>query len=398
MLAIVNGTVYTPTRLIPDGVVLIDGERIAAVGARDQVTLADGVPRLDAAACTVCPGLVDIHAHGGWGVDFTDGDPETLPLAARRHLADGTTSLLATTGTAPMPEVWRAFDAIRERMRRPDPRGARLLGIHMEGPFLNSAQAGAHDPALLRMPTGEERERLLAYAGDLARVTLAPERDGALELTADLAAQGVLVSGGHSDALYAQVCRAMEAGMRHITHLWSAMSTVRRIGAKRHSGMLEAALLEDGLTGEIIADGYHLPTSLMRMALRLKGADRLCLVSDAMRASGQGPGEYDVCGLKAVVEPGDGVAMTADRTAFAGSIATMRQCLRQMVDVVGVSLGDALRMATLTPAAILGVEDRVGRLAPGCYADVLVLECGTLDVRHLLLGGVAVPTGPDAGR
>ena len=392
MLAIVNGSVYTPTRLIPDGVVLVDGDRIVAVGSRDQVTLADGVRRIDAAGGYVCPGLVDIHAHGGWGVDFADGDPEALPLALRRHLADGTTSLLATTGTAPLPEVWRAFDAIRERMRRPDPDGSRLLGIHMEGPFLNPAQAGAHDPALLRMPAAEERERLLSYAGDLARVTLAPELDGALDLIADLAARGVLVSGGHSDAFYPQVCRAMEAGMRHITHLWSSMSTVRRIGPKRHSGMLEAALMEDGLTGEIIADGHHLPTSLMRMAVRLKGVDRLCLVSDAMRASGQGPGEYDVCGLKAVVEPGGGVAMTADRTAFAGSIATMRQCLRQMVDVVGLSFGDALRMATLTPATILGVEERVGRLAPGCHADILVLDRGTLDVHHLFLGGVAIPT------
>lgn len=398
MLAIVNGTVYTPTRLIPDGVVLVDGERVVAVGARDQVTLADGVPHLDAAGGYVCPGLVDIHVHGGWGVDFADGDPEALPRAARRHLADGTTSLLATTGTAPLPDVWRAFDAIRVHMRRPDGVGARILGIHMEGPFLSPAQAGAHEPALLRMPTAEERERLLSYVGDLARVTLAPELEGALELTADLAARGVLVSGGHSDADYAQVCRAMEAGMRHISHLWSAMSTVRRIGAKRHSGMLEAALVEDGLTGEIIADGYHLPTSLMRMAVRMKGTDRLCLVSDAMRASGQGPGEYDICGLKAVVDPGGGVAMTADRTAFAGSIATVRQCLLQMVAVVGVSFSDALRMATLTPATILGVEDRVGRLAPGCSADVLILERGTLAIRQLLLGGGVVPIGPDAGR
>jgi N-acetylglucosamine-6-phosphate deacetylase len=394
MLAIVNGTVYTPTRLISDGVVLVDGERVLAVGTRDQVTLTGDVRRIDVAGGYVCPGLVDIHTHGGWGADFTDGDPEALRLAVRRHLVDGTTSLLATTGTAPLPEVWRAFDAIRERMRHPDPGGSRVLGIHMEGPFLSPAQAGAHDPALLRMPAPDERERLLSYAGDLARVTLAPELDGALDLIADLAGRGVLVSGGHSDALYAQVCRAMEAGMRHITHLWSGMSTVRRIGPKRHAGMLEAALMEDGLTGEIIADGYHLPTSLMRMAVRLKGVDRLCLVSDAMRASGAEPGEYDVCGLKAVVEPGGGVALTADRTAFAGSIATMRQCLLQMVQVVGLSFGDALRMATLTPATILGVEDRVGRLAPGCLADLLVLERGTLDVRHLLLGGVTIHTEP----
>lgn len=200
----------------------------------------------------------------------------------------------------------------------------------------------------------------------------------------------MLISGGHSDALYEETCAAMNVGMRHITHLWSGMSTVRRIGPKRHAGMLEAALVEEGLTGEIIADGYHLPTSLMRMADRMKGPEKLCLVSDAMRASGLGPGEYQVAGLTALVEEGGGVAITADRTAFAGSISTMLQCLQQIVQVVGISLREGLQMATETPARILGVADRVGRLAPGCYADILILDPATLALRTVLLGGELV--------
>jgi N-acetylglucosamine-6-phosphate deacetylase len=222
------------------------------------------------------------------------------------------------------------------------------------------------------------------------RVTLAPENEGALEIIAHLAQRGVLVSGGHSDALYEEVCEAMNVGLRHITHLWSGMSTVRRIGPKRYSGMLEAALVEEGLTAEIIADGYHLPSSLMKMAFRMKGPEKLCLVSDAMRASGLGPGVYDVGGLKAFVEEGMDVAIMEDRKAFAGSISTMHQCLQHVVQVVGFSLGDALQMTTLTPARILGVDDRVGKLAPGYPADLLLLDRATLNVTGIFLGGELV--------
>jgi len=154
--------------------------------------------------------------------------------------------------------------------------------------------------------------------------------------------------------------------------------------------MVEAALVEEGLTTEIIADGYHLPTSLMKLAYRMKGAEKLCLVSDAMRASGLGPGEYHACGLEAIVEEGGGVALTADRLAFAGSISTMQQCLQHVVQVVGFSLSEALRMCTLTPARILGREAQVGQLALGCFADVLVLDRAALVPQVVMLGGEVV--------
>lgn len=390
MLAFVHGDVYTPTRIIAPGVVLVEGERILAVGRPEQVPLPEGTRCIDAGGNIVCPGLIDLHVHGGDGADCTEGSVEAVRTMARRHLRAGTTSLLPTTGSAPFEQMWRAFDAIREVMCRPGPGEARVLGIHSEGNFFSLAQRGAHAPELLRMPDAAERERLYSYVGALARLTIAPEREGALEIIRYLSQRGVLISGGHSDALYEQVCVAMEAGMRHITHLWSGMSMLRRIGPKRYAGMVEAALVEEALTTEIIADGYHLPTSLMKLAYRMKGADKLCLVSDAMCASGLGPGEYTVCGLKAVVEEGGGVALTADRSAFAGSISTMQQCLQHVVQVVGVSLVEALKMCTLTPARILGREAQVGQLAPGCYADVLVLDRATLTPRVIMLGGVVV--------
>lgn len=390
MRAIVNGTVYTPTRIIPEGVVLIAQGRIVEVGTPGQVTIPEGAERLDAGGQIVCPGLVDIHVHGGDGADCGDGTPEAVRTVARRHLRAGTTSFLPTTTSAPLPEVWQAFEAIKEVVAHPGPGEARALGIHMEGPFFSLEQRGAHAPEVLRMPDAAERERLYSYAADLARLTIAPEREGALEIIRTLSRRGVLIAGGHSDALYEQVCRAMEAGMRHITHLWSGMSMVRRIGPKRYAGMLEAALVEDDLTGEIIADGYHLPTSLMKLAFRMKGPEKLCLVSDAMRASGLGPGEYTIGGVAALVEEGSGVAITADRKAFAGSISTMLQCLQHAVQVVGFSLREALQMATLTPARILGVAERVGQLAPGRWADILILDRATLALRAVFLGGEVI--------
>jgi N-acetylglucosamine-6-phosphate deacetylase len=335
----------------------------------------------------VCPGLVDIHLHGGDGADCGDGTVEAVRTVARRHLRAGTTSFLATTASASLSHIWHAFDCIRRVVDDRQRNEARTLGIHMEGPFFSLEQRGSHAPELLRMPTAEEREKLYSYAGDLARLTIAPEREGALEIIRDLSREGVLISGGHSGALYEETCVAMRTGMRHITHLWSCMSTVRRIGPKRHSGMLEAALVEEGLTGEIIADGYHLPTSLMRMAYRMKGPEKLCVVSDAMRASGQGPGEYEIAGVKAIVEEGGGVAVMPDGKAFAGSISTMQQCLQHIVQVVGLSLREGLQMATETPARILGVEEDVGRLATGCYADLLILNRATLEPRSIMLGG-----------
>ena len=390
MQAIINGTIYTPTRLIPQGVLLVDDGRIGAVGSAAQVDVPANAVLIDAQGQIVCPGMVDIHTHAGDGGDFTDGTADAVRKSARRHLRAGTTSMLATTCSAPLPDVWRAFDCIREVQRTPGADEARLLGIHMEGPFLSLEQRGAHPPELLCMPDAAEREILYSYIPLLHSVTLAPECEGAHELISELVKRGVIVAGGHSDALYEQVCAAMNLGMSHTVHCWSGMSTVRRIGPKRYAGMVEASLLEEGLTTEIIADGYHLPSSLMRMAFRLKGPDKLALVSDAMRASGLGPGVYGVAGRRVFVEPGQAVAVTEDRKAFAGSVATMLQCVQQMVQVVGISLSDALQMASETPARIMGYADRYGSLLPGRAADLVILDRVTLAPQLVMLAGRAV--------
>lgn len=387
MQAIINGTIYTPSRLIPQGVLLIEDGVIKAVGSTAQVDVPASATLIDAQGQIISPGLVDIHGHAGDGGDFTDGTTEAVRKTARRHLRAGTTSMLATTCSELLPNIWRAFDCIREVQRTPGANEARLLGIHMEGPFLSLEQRGAHPPELLRLPDAAEQEILFSYIPLLHSVTLAPEREGAHELIRELVKRGVIVAGGHSDAVYEQVCEAMNLGMSHTVHCWSGMSTVRRIGPKRYAGMVEASLMEEGLTTEIIADGYHLPSSLMRMAFRLKGPDKLALVSDAMRASGLGPGEYGVAGRRVFVEPGVAVAVTEDRKAFAGSVSTALQCVQQMVQVVGISLSDALRMASETPARIMGYADRCGSLLPGRTADLIILDRATLAPRLVMLAG-----------
>ncbi|MCE5259853.1 MAG: N-acetylglucosamine-6-phosphate deacetylase [Chloroflexi bacterium] len=390
MQAIVNGVIYTPTRLIPQGVLLYDAGKILAVGTRAQVPVPEQAKIIDAQGQIVCPGLVDIHGHAGDGADYVDGATEAVRTTARRHLRAGTTSMLATTSSAELEHIWQAFDCIREVMENQRQDEARLMGIHMEGPFLSLEQRGAHPPELLRMPNAAERDKLFSYVPLLHSVTLAPEREGGLQLISALVKRGVIAAGGHSDATYEQVCEAMNLGMSHTVHCWSGMSTVRRINAKRYAGMVEASLMEEGLTTEIIADGYHLPSSLMRMAYRLKGPDKLALVSDAMRASGLGPGTYTVAERTVYVDPDQMVAFTEDRKAFAGSVATMLQCVQQMVQVVGISLTDALRMATETPAHIMHLDDQIGALAPGYPADVLILDRAGLACKMVMLAGKIV--------
>ena len=376
MQAFTGGDIYTPDRIIRSGVLLVAEGKIAAVGG-PELAVPKGAARTDCAGRILAPGFVDLHIHGGGGGDFMDATPEALAQILAHHAAHGTTSLLATTTTAPMEKIWRAFAAIRAALKAPPP-GAEILGNHMEGPFFAVPEPGCHIAALIHDPTEAEVAELLENLDVLKRITLAPERPGALAAIRQLAQAGVLVSGGHTDGYYSDVRRAAEAGMRHITHLWSSMTMTRRIEAKRFAGVVEATLVSDDLTTEVISDGWHLPSSLVRLAYKCKGPEKLCLISDAMRASGMPPGVYEVCGLDALVETG--VAVTLDRKGFASSIITLDQAVQHTARTVGLALLETLRMASATPARIIGVSDRKGLLAPGRDADLVLLDPATLAV------------------
>lgn len=334
-------------------------------------------------------GFIDIHVHGGGGHDFMDGTLEAWNGVCRLHLAHGTTGLVATTMASTMEEMEgaaRLYEKCKDGIG-----GTRILGLHMEGPYLAPGQSGAQDRTYIRNPDPEEYRELAKMCPGILRWTVAPELPGALEMGDYLVSRGILPSIGHSDAVYSEVEEALHHGYAHVTHLYSAMSGVTRVGGFRRGGIIESAYVLPGLTSEVIADGCHLPGELLAMAYRFIGPGRLALVTDAMRAAGQEAGESILGSLargqRVIVE--DGVAKMPDRKAFAGSICTADRLVRNMVRMAGATLPDAVRMATETPARIMGLQDAVGRVEPGRRAD-LVLFDENVDVKLVMIGGKAV--------
>ena len=262
--------------------------------------------------------------------------------------------------------------------------GARVLGAYLESPYINVAQKGALDASCVRAANDGSANALLQYADILRVFMLAPELPGALDLVEALNSAGIVPAAGHTMAHDTHVAAAMQVGLRHVTHLWSAMSMVVREGPWRKPGVLEAALTFDGLTAEIIADNRHLPPTLMRLAYKCLGPDRLCAVSDALAGAGLPEGSaYTMGGMSYDVQ--DGVGMMLDRSSFAGSATLLPQMLPVLIDVVGIPVAEAVRMTTLTPARIIGVDGDSGSLEAGERADLVVFDDAFAG--HVMLGG-----------
>lgn len=382
-MVLAGGTVLTPLRRIERGVVVITDGCIAAVDHTAAVRWPEGTAVEDCSGMTVVPGFVDIHVHGGGGGDVMDGTLESLQIVSAAHARGGTTSFLATTLTAPEPRILSVLDAIRTARRSLMP-GAEVLGAHLEGPFLSKAQAGAQNAEHIRPPSAAEVNRLLEYAPEIRVVTAAPEIPGGLELGRTLSRHGIVASIGHSDAQYPDVLKAVEAGYRHVTHLYCAMSRWVNIRGEKIAGVSESALLLDDLTVELIADGNHVSPHMMALTLKAKGTGLVCLVTDAIPFAGLPPGRYRLGGVEIVTTPT--AARMPDDSGNAGSVATMVQLVRRMVQDVGVAFEDAVAMATVVPARIIGVGHRKGMLAPGMDGDAVVLT-QDLHVSMTVAGG-----------
>ena len=370
MTKIINGRLIRSGR-VQDGLnVILEDGRIAEITARDLPS--DTV--IDARGQYVSPGFIDIHTHGGGDADFMDGTPEAFLTAAELHARFGTTTLVptATSGTA---EEMSGMEAAFEQALSKNERGADMPGLHLEGPYFSMAQRGAQDPKYVRNPDPAEYLPILARSRHILRWSAAPELPGALEFGRELKRRGILAAIGHTDADYDQVVAAAQAGYSHVTHLYSCMSTVHRKNAFRYAGVVEAAYLLDELTVEVIADGVHLPASLLQFVYRFKGPDKIALVTDSMRGAGM-PDGLSVLGSRkngqqVLIE--DGVAKLMDRSAFAGSVATTDRLVRNMIRLGGASLPDAVKMATETPARIMGFADR-SRLQAGLRADLVFFD------------------------
>lgn len=369
-LALVNGRIIFPQEIVENKALLVRGEKI--VGLAELGTLESNVECVDVAGRFITPGLIDIHTHGALGHSFNEATPEAFTVITEEQGRRGVTGILATTTTAPITSLVQCLAFSQEWMSQ-ERAGAQILGVHVEGPYFCLAQSGAQDPTNIRHPDDGTTQDLLAYHGVIKIMSYAPELPGALELTKQLVAKNIVPAAGHSSAKEDEVRDAMAAGLRHIIHIWSAQSTTIREGPWRKPGLLEVTLVDESLTAEMIADNKHLPPTLMKLAYRCLGADRLCLISDATSGAGLSEGTRFSMG-EMEYEVHDGVGMMLDRSSFAGSTTLLNQMIPIMTKSVGISLVEAVRMASLTPARVIGMAEHKGSLDAGKDADIAIFD------------------------
>ncbi|ASJ55291.1 N-acetylglucosamine-6-phosphate deacetylase [Brevibacillus formosus] len=377
-----KGNLVADGQELHNGLVVVENGTISYAGKADEygkalpdhvVTVEDG---------WICPGFVDMHMHGIDGYDTMDGTPESLQAISTALARHGVTSFLATTMTAPYAQLEQVLVNIAQNSREGLP-GAQAIGIHLEGPWINPRYKGAQKEENIAIPKLDAVQKLYGLSEGLIKVvTIAPEQPEALEAIAWLKERDVIVSAGHTGATFAQATEAVDAGVRHFTHCFNAMTGLHH----REPGVVGAAMYHEQLSTELIADGIHVHPAVMKILYRVKTAERLALVSDSMRAAAMGEGTYDLGGQEVHVH--DNQAKLADGT-LAGSILTLNGAVGNMVTLSGVSLPDAVEMASLTPASILGFGKRKGRLAAGYDADITVLNT-QFDVTMTFVAGKEV--------
>ncbi len=360
-----------PDRLLEPGWVLIQGERIGEVSVAEKLPPADA--QLDVSGYYVAPGMLDLHIHGSAGVDLLTATSDDLRRWARFLLRHGVTRFLPTTVPTDPAQYARVRTTLAEYMpeQERDPHAASILGVHFEGPFVSPRRPGALNPRYFRtFRSLRDVEDLLAWdipARPFVRMmTLAPEIEGGLALLEELRRRGFRLAIGHSEASF-EICEAAaERGVAHITHFPNALAPLHH----RQLGVMGWALLEERVTLDLIADGHHLDRRMVALVKKVVGADRLALISDAIAATGLGDGRYEIWGE--TIRVVDGRTENAAGT-LAGSVITLRDAVHHLVQW-GVPLPEAMRMATLVPARVLGLAETFGTLEPGKRADVLVLD------------------------
>lgn len=380
--ALTNGHIVLPDRVVEGRALVVEDGHLIAVG--DLGDLGSDTTQLDVEGRIIAPGLIDIHIHGAVGHSFNEPDVNAWSAITGENVKRGVTSLLATLSTASLSNLLACLAFSRDWMTS-NRDGTQVIGVHLEGPYFSYAQRGAQDPQYLRTPDDSSVDQLLAHADVLRIMSFAPELPGGLELTARLAKLGVVPAAGHSSAKDSDIQAAMRAGLRHTIHIWSGQSTTIREGPWRKPGLLEATLTFDDLTGEMITDNKHLPPTLMKLAYKCLGPDRLCAISDATNGAGLPEGTRFEMG-DMTYEIVDGVAMLLDRTSFAGSSTLLNEMLNVLTRIVDVPLPEAFRMASLTPARIIGMDQRKGSITPGKDADIAVFNADFSAWRTMIAG------------
>lgn len=396
-----RGNVVLPTELMPNGVVVVEDERIVAVGSESKVKLPTGAEVIDAQDGYVSPGFVDIHTHGGAGSDYMDGTPDAVRIANRVHARHGTTTIFPTTTTGTPAQLAAMLDAVQEIARTWSAAdGARIAGVHWYGPYFATEKVGAHPKGYERNPDPAEYEPALAR-GIIKSATCAAELPGAVEFCRAARAAGCLVTCGHSNASWPEMAAVYDAGMRHVDHFWNAMSSTdsirKRLSTPQRGSMAEFVLYHADMSTEVIADGFHHAPEMLQFAYRMKGPERLCLVSDCSRALDTPPGIYRI-GHRETGEPFENngvVGVLPGGTTLASSIFPLEHMVRVMTRDTDAGLAQVIRMASLTPAERTGFAHDRGSLEVGKLADIVVLS-RDLYVQRTFIGGVAIAGSREA--
>ena len=364
---IYNGLILTPQGWISGGSVVLDGHTIVEVSKSARI-MPDVDATVDADGDHVLPGGIDLHCHGGGGSDFMEGTREAFENAALTHLKHGTTAIYATLSSSTLPMMEAACQTCSDIMR--DDPLTTIMGLHLEGPYFNPSRAGAQMPEIIRVPDRKEYTHIVEDYDCVRRWDAAPELPGAIAMGAYLVDKGVVAAIGHTAAEYPDVKAAYDAGYSHATHFYNGMPGFHNVREYKHAGTVESVYLMENMSVELIADGIHVPITILQLVHRMKGVERTSLVTDALAVTDSDSDRaFDP---RVIIE--DGVCKLSDRSALAGSIATMDRLLQTMVLKAGLPLQDVIRMASETPARIMGIYDRKGSLQRGKDADVVIMD------------------------
>ncbi|SFI93576.1 N-acetylglucosamine-6-phosphate deacetylase [Paenibacillus sp. UNC496MF] len=373
--------------------IVVKNGKIARIAAGGDLPPgeADGLAEVDGGGGWLLPGFIDMHVHGGFGSDFMDASAAAYDAITSFHASKGTTRLLATTVTAPREAIEAVLEASAAYRGRPMPYAA-LAGVHLEGPFISELWPGAQNPSFISPPRLDWVEAWTSrYPGLIKQLTLAPEKEGAADVIAHLARGGIVAAAGHTDALYAQVEAAAEAGLSQAVHTFNAMRALHH----REPGTVGAVLSDDRIHAELIADGHHVHPAAIRLLAKAKPRDRVILITDAISAAGLGDGGYELGGLG--VDVVNGVARLREGGSLAGSTLTMIDAVRFMLTHTDLGIAAISRMASANPARQLGLQDATGAIGIGLAADLVLTDADFLDVSHTWVEGRLVHGGSQAG-
>ena len=370
---IINGKIHTPQGWLKNGSVIISDNKILEVSNCDLAVV--GAKIIDARGMYIVPGGVEIHVHGGGGRDFMEGSEDAFRTAVAAHMQHGTTSIFPTLSSSSIPMIKAAAETTEKLMAEKD---SPILGLHLEGHYFNMKMAGGQIPEYIKNPDPNEYIPLLEETNCIKRWDASPELPGALQFGKYVSSKGILVSVAHTQAEFEDIRAGFEAGYTHATHFYNAMPGFHKKNEYKYEGTVESIYLMDDMTVEAIADGIHVPPTILRLIYKVKGVEKTALITDALAcAASDSKTAFDP---RVIIE--DGVCKLADRSALAGSIATMDRLIQTMTLKAEVPLFDVIRMISETPSKIMGVYDRKGSLERGKDADILLLD------NHLEVRGV----------